>query len=203
MNNKITSFMMFIFGAAVGSVVTWQYTKKKYEQIAQEEIDSVKETFSKLKEVKNKDNESDENNNVRTIVERAKDKPSIVEYAAKLRKQGYINYSNTDSLFEEEVDENMINDKPYVISPDEFGEFDDYDTISLTYYADQVLVDEDDELVEDIEETVGFESLNAFGEYEDDSVFVRNDRLKCDYEILLDQRKYSDVIKRKPHEVGY
>ena len=24
--------------------------------------------------------------------------------------------------------------------------------------------------------------------------------LKCDYEIL-DQRKYSDVIKRRPHEV--
>ena len=211
MNNKIASFMIFIFGAAVGSVVTWQYTKKKYEQIAQEEINSVKETFSKLyvkkEKVKNKDNESEEINNVRTIVERAKDKPSIVEYAAKLRKQGYTNYSNTDSLsedsnvFEEEVDENMINDKPYVISPDEFGEFDDYDTISLTYYADQVLTDDDDELVEDIEETVGFESLNTFGQYEDDSVFVRNDRFKCDYEILLDSRKYSDVIKRRPHEV--
>ena len=194
MNNKITSFMMFIFGAAVGSVVTWQYIKKKYEQIAQEEIDSVKETFSKL-------NDSEKNNNAGTIVERIKDKPSVVEYAAKLRKQGYINYSDTDSLSEEEVDENMINDNPYVISPDEFGEFDDYEKISLTYYADQVLADEDDELVEDIEETVGFESLNAFGEYEDDSVFVRNDRLKCDYEILLDQRKYSDVIKRRPHEV--
>lgn len=199
--NKITSFMMFIFGAAVGSVVTWQYTKKKYEQIAQEEIASVKETFSKL-EVKSKDNETEKNNNVRTIVERAKDRPSVVEYAAKLRKQGYTNYSDTDSLSEEEVDENMIIDKPYVISPDEFGEFYDYDTISLTYYADQVLADEDDELVEDIEETVGFESLNAFGEYEDDAVFVRNDRLKCDYEILLDQRKYSDVIKRRPHEVN-
>jgi len=206
MNNKIASFMMFIFGAAIGSVVTWQYTKKKYEQIAQEEIASVKETFSKLK-VKSKDNETEENNNARTIVERAKDRPSVVEYAAILRKQGYTNYSDTDSLSEdsnvseEEVDKNMINDKPYVISPDEFGEFDDYDTISLTYYADQVLADEDDELVEDIEETVGFESLNTFGQYEDDSVFVRNDRLKCDYEILLDQRKYSDVIKRRPHEV--
>ncbi len=198
--NKITSFMMFIFGAAVGSVVTWQYTKKKYEQIAQEEIASVKETFSKL-EVKSKDNETEKNNNVRTIVERAKDRLSVVEYAAKLRKQGYTNYSDTDSLSEEEVDENMIIDKPYVISPDEFGEFYDYDTISLTYYTDQVLADEDDELVGDIEETVGFESLNAFGEYEDDAVFVRNDRLKCDYEILLDQRKYSDVIKRRPHEV--
>lgn len=206
MNNKITGFMIFIFGAAIGSVVTWQYTKKKYEQIAQEEIDSVKETFSKLK-AKNKDNESEKNNNVRTIVEKAKDKPSIMEYAAWLRKQGYTNYSDTDSLSEdpnaseEEVDENMTNDKPYIISPDEFGEYYDYDTISLTYYADQVLVDEDDEIVEDIEGTVGFESLNAFGMYEDDSVFVRNDRLKCDYEILLDQRKYSDVIKRKPHEV--
>lgn len=200
MNNKITSFMMFIFGAAVGSVVTWQYVKKKYEQIAQEEIDSVKETFSKL-EVKSKDNESEENNNTRIIVERIKDKPSVVEYAVKLHKQGYTNYSDTDSLSEEEVDENMINDKPYVISPDEFGEFYDYEKVSLTYYADQVLADEDDELVEDIEETVGFESLNAFGEYEDDSVFVRNDRLKCDYEILLDQRKYSDVIKRRPHKV--
>ncbi len=207
MNNKITSFMMFIFGAAVGSVVTKMAVYKKYEQIAQEEINSVKETFSKLK-VKNKDNESEENNNVRTIVEiveRAKDKPSIMEYAAKLHKQGYTNYSNTDSLSEDSnVSEEKVvyNGKPYVISPDEFGEFDDYETISLTYYADQVLADEDDELVEDIEETVGFESLNAFGEYEDDSVFVRNDRLKCDYEILLDQRKYSDVIKRRPHEVG-
>lgn len=206
MNNKITSFMMFIFGAAVGSVVTWQYIKKKYEQIAQEEIDSVKETFSKL-EAKSKNNESEKNDNVRTIVERAKDKPSVVEYAAKLRKQGYTNYSDTDSLSEDlnasekEVDEDMINDKPYVISPDEFGEFYDYEKISLTYYADQVLADDDDELVDNIEETVGFESLNAFGEYEDYSVFVRNDRLKCDYEILLDQRKYSDVIKRKPHEV--
>lgn len=201
MNNKITGFMIFIFGAAIGSIVTWQYTKKKYEQIAQEEIDSVKETFSKLLKAKNKDNESKENRNVR-IIETAKNKPSIVEYAAKLREQGYTNYSNIDSLSEEEeVDENMINDKPYIISPDEFGEYYDYDTISLTYYADQVLVDENDELVEDIEGTVGFESLNAFGMYEDDSVFVRNDRLKCDYEILLDQRKYSDVIKRKPHEV--
>jgi len=201
--------MMFIFGAAVGSVVTWQYVKKKYEQIAQEEIDSVKETFSRNAklELKSKDNETEENNNTRTIVEKAKDKPSVVEYAAWLRKQGYTNYSDTDSLSEdpnaseEEVDENVINDKPYVISPDEFGEFYDYEKISLTYYADQVLADENDELVEDIEETVGFESLNAFGEYEDDSVFVRNDRLKCDYEILLDQRKYSDVIKRRPHEV--
>lgn len=90
---------------------------------------------------------------------------------------------------------------PYVISPEQFGENEDYERISLTYYADQVLVDENDEIIEDVEETVGFESLNHFGEYEDDSVFVRNDAKKCDYEILLDQKLYSDVIDEMPHQM--
>ena len=90
--------------------------------------------------------------------------------------------------------------KPYVISPEEFGEFEDYERISLSYYADQILADEDDEKVEDVDNVVGLESLIHFGEFEDDSVFVRNDRLKCDYEILLDQRTYSDVIKQRPHQ---
>ena len=39
--------MIFFLGAGVGSLVTWKIVKTKYEQIAQEEIDSVKEVFSK------------------------------------------------------------------------------------------------------------------------------------------------------------
>lgn len=196
--NKTINFMTFIVGAAIGSIVTWRYVEKKYEQIAQEEIDSVKEVFAK------REQESTENNDIiREKAFNAKEKPNIVEYAAKLREQGYTNYSDVEpETNKEEVNEESMGiDIPYVISPEEFGEFDDYENVGLTYYADQVLTDEDDRLVEDIEDTIGFDSLSHFGEYEDDSVFVRNDRLKCDYEILLDQRKYSDIIKRKPHEV--
>ena len=50
--------------------------------------------------------------------------------------------------------------------------------------------------VEDVDNVVGEESLNCFGKYEDDSVFVRNDVLKADYEILLDERNYSDVVNK-------
>lgn len=179
------NFIMFILGAVIGSVVTWKYTEQKYEQIAQDEIDSVKEIFSKREDVDGTD--------LRMKADNAKEKHNVIEYAARLREQGYINYS------EEVKQEPMIVDKaPYVIAPEEFGDLDDYETISLTYYADQILVDDNDQLVEDIQDVVGFESLNSFGEYEDDSVFVRNDRLKCDYEILLDKRKYSNVIRRKP-----
>ena len=194
--NKTKNFMMFVLGVAVGSVVTWRYVEKKYEQIAQDEIDSVKEVFSK------REAEFTEDTEVQIKADNARGKSSIIEYVAHLREQGYTNYSDmVDEKPEEVKEEPMSIDKPYVITPEEFGDLDDYETISLTYYADQILADDNDVIVDDIEDVVGFDSLNSFGEYEDDSVFVRNDRLKCDYEILLDQRKYSDVIKRRPHEV--
>lgn len=191
--SKVTNFVMFAMGAAVGSVVTWQYVKKKYEQIAQEEIDSVKAVFMK----KDPDMEVTVSETPHQAEPRkVEEKPSISEYAALLKNEGYTNYSGTRK--EEQI---AMSNKPYVISPEEFGEDEEYEKISLTYYADQVLADENDELVEDVEGAVGFESLTHFGEYEDDSVFVRNDRLKCDYEILLDQRTYSDVVKTRPHQM--
>lgn len=194
--SKVTGFVIFVMGAAVGSVATWQYTKKKYEQIAQEEIDSVKAMlFSKRDpdaEIKVEVSESEP-----AKVEKVTEKPNILEYAARLEREGYTNYSDMGSRKEERT---PMKEKPYVISPEEFGEFEEYEKISLSYYADQVLADENDELIEDVDDVVGIESLTHFGEYEDDSVFVRNDRLKCDYEILMDQRTYSEVLKTKPHQ---
>ena len=195
--NKATGFVMFVLGAAVGSVATWQYTKKKYERIAQEEIDSVKEIFSKRESAAEVEIVTPEPQTAK--VGKPEEKPDITEYAARLEREGYTNYSNV-SAGEKKEEQEAMEMKPYVISPEEFGEFEDYERISLSYYADQILADEDDEKVEDVDNVVGLESLAHFGEYEDDSVFVRNDRLKCDYEILLDQRTYSDVIKQRPHQ---
>ena len=195
--NKARGFVMFVLGAAVGSVATWQYTKKKYERIAQEEIDSVKEIFSKRESAADVEIVTPEPQTAK--VGKPEEKPDITEYAARLEREGYTNYSNV-SAGEKKEEQEAMEMKPYVISPDEFGEFEDYERISLSYYADQILADEDDEKVEDVDNVVGLESLTHFGEFEDDSVFVRNDRLKCDYEILLDQRTYSDVIKQRPHQ---
>ncbi|RKJ92318.1 hypothetical protein D7Y41_15445 [Anaerotruncus sp. 1XD22-93] len=195
--NKATGFVMFVLGAAVGSIVTWQYTRKKYEQIAQEEIDSVKEIFSRRELAADVEIVTPEPQTAK--VGKPEEKPDITEYAARLEREGYTNYSNV-SAGEKKEEQEAMEMKPYVISPEEFGEFEDYERISLSYYADQILADEDDEKVEDVDNVVGLESLTHFGEFEDDSVFVRNDRLKCDYEILLDQRTYSDVIKQRPHQ---
>ena len=100
--------------------------------------------------------------------------------------------------FEEEIEEEDVDDveKPYAISPDEFDEFDDYTTVSLTYYEDGVLTDDNNEIVDDIEGTVGKDFARYFGEYEEDAAHIRNDSRKCDYEILRDSRNYSDVRPR-------
>ena len=50
-----------------------------------------------------------------------------------------------------------------------------------------------DELVEDIEGTVGVENLKQIGKYEEDALHVRNDELKTDFEILRVLDKYYDL----------
>lgn len=192
--NKFGSFAAFVFGAAAGSFATWIYAKNKYEAIIQEEIDSVKKVFSDRKPVKNEfADESD-------WFERARIAGRLefpLGYAEKIQENGYSAHlenemESSENRNEEEED---VGQGPYVISPDEFGEKDDYEQISLTYYSDGVLADEDEQIIWDVDEVVGEESLGRFGEYEDDSVFVRNDKLKCDYEILKDQRNYPDICR--------
>ncbi len=190
MNSKTMFLIAFIFGTISGSLVTWCGVKKKYEMLAQEEIDSVKEVFARREKKSAK--------NVADVVkaDEPNDAAGIKECESILRREGYTRYSDST-----EENEGREMSRHYVISPEQFGENEDYDQISLTYYADQVLADENDEMIEDVEEMVGFESLSHFGEYEDDSVFVRNDDRKCDYEILMDQRLYSDVIKGMPRQM--
>lgn len=189
--SKFSNLVVFVVGAAVGSAVTWKLVKTKYEQIAQEEIDSVKEAFSK-RFIPEDSNGVQENEGPQMTLD---------EYAEKLKE---MKYANDLAMAEKEkkgvTDADMNKNEPYVISPEEFGELDGYDAISLNYFADGVLTDDWDNEIEDVDDMVGLDSLNHFGEYEDDSVFVRNDRDKVDYEILLDSRNFSDLKKSPTDE---
>lgn len=190
MNSKVAFILGTIIGAGIGVAGTYSYFKDKYEKLAEEDFNS-RRVFDE-----DKKDESEEPVVEKTTDSRTVDKPSIAEYVAILQKEGYVNYS--DMQDKKQKQENAV-DRPYVIQPSDFGEFDDYEKISLTYTADGVLLDDMNEIVDDIEETVGEDSLEHFGEYEDDSVYVRNDAKKCDYEILLDQGNYQEIFETQPH----
>lgn len=194
MNSKVSFILGTIIGAGIGVAGTYSYFKDKYEKLAEKDFNS-RRVFDE-----DKKDESEEPVAEKTADSRTVDKPSIAEYAARLQKEGYVNYSD---MQDKKQKQEIGVDKPYVIQPSDFGEFDDYEKISLTYTADGVLLDDMneivDEIVDDIEETVVEDSLEHFGEYEDDSVYVRNDAKKCDYEILLDQRNYQEIFETQPH----
>lgn len=196
------STKMFIFAAGIltGSLCTWYSTKKYYEKIANDEIESMKEWLARRVEEQDEKTEEQssepaENPNSPST------KPNLMEYAAMVKDLGYTDYSRRteepekEAKEDEEVDDM---DRPHVIEPEEFGEC-DYEEVSLTYYADGVLTDEQDNLIEDVDGMVGEDYAEHFGEYEADSVFVRNDRLQTDFEILADQRNYSDLDKNKSY----
>jgi hypothetical protein len=143
MNNTIKYITAFTVGAAVGSLITCRVVRAKYEQLAQEEIDSVKEVFAKRnyelasKTMADADFDKDNIPDILEKAKQAKEKPEISEYISKTQKSGYIDYTAFSSKpvepkIEEEVPvenddetESDEGEKPYVISPDEFGEIDD------------------------------------------------------------------------------
>ena len=194
------STKMFIFaaGALVGSLSTWYATRKYYEKIANDEIESMKEWLARRVEeqdekAENQTSNPDEKPNSPSV------KPNLMEYAAMVKDLGYTDYSRKTEEPEKEEDEEVDDmDRPHIIEPDEFGEC-DYEEVSLTHYADGVLTDEQDNPIEDVDGIVGEDYAEHFGEYEDDSVFVRNDRLQTDFEILADQRNFSDLNKNKSY----
>ena len=96
---------------------------------------------------------------------------------------------------------NDVAKSPYVIAPYDFGELDGYSQFELTYYSDDVLEDEDYNIVTDRDELIGADSLLTFGEYEEDAVFVRNERLRADFQILKDYRTYKQARSVGPDQV--
>ena len=197
MNKSIFGVVGFVLGAAAGSLVTWKLIEKKYMDMADEEIQSVKEMYARKSA---EPNVIEFTKPVTVIAEYKVDKFDeekltnlIGGYRTDGDKPDYTAYSNAKNATKAEKfmgETDIPSEKPYVISPEEFDEL-GYTICELTYYAgNDVLVDDEGDPIEDPGRTVGTEFSSHFGEYEDDAVFVRNDRLMSDYQILLDPGAY-------------
>lgn len=130
MSSKGMAFLAFIVGAGMGSVCTWKLLKRKYELIAQEEIDSVKAAYA-TREIGKGFVESfrDGLKVAEDRTQKDEDDVDFKKYASIIQKEGYTDYSRS---VEEKKGEAFV-EKPYVISPEEFGEFEEYEkSASLT-----------------------------------------------------------------------
>ena len=193
MNRKLSNVLLFTAGVAVGSLVTWRYFKSKYEVVEDEIEEKTEEPEGESEEESPEVLESKSNYGK---------KPPLKEYVKMVEDNGYVPKTHMEEV-EEEIANGELGDKdiyePFIIRPDEYGELHAYETLSLNYYADGVLTDELDNPIEDVESLVPADFADHFGEYDDNAVFVRNDNLECDYEILRDLRKFTDVVGEYPY----
>lgn len=186
MNDKLSSVIIFCGGVFIGGFLTWDFFKTKYEKIANEEIASVKETFEHREHKSEKDYE---------IEEELKGNDAYVNI---IDSNSYRNYSNTTIETDKKGGTaDMELNRSYVITPEQYEDNVDYTKVSLTWYSDEVLEDDWGNVL-DPDDVIGRDALTTFGQYEDDSVFVRDDDEQVDYEVLRDTRSYEETYGHDP-----
>ena len=179
-------------GAVGGAMLAIRKARKEAEQYI---TDTVMELTSEMRE--------DYNAKVRALDARTKESAEqMVQDLGYTSPNGQVHVEEepeTESVFDKDdpqptegwdLDAETANRgpvNPYVIHHDEFMINDDgNEQISLTYFAgDDVLVDERDQVMREVESTVGLENLQKFGHGSNDPlvVYIRNPRLEVDYEI--------------------
>lgn len=185
---SVKGIFIFVIGVVTGTFTGAQIAKKKYEEIANEEIEEIRAYYKEReKEVK----EVEEPNAVEAPEEKS------VEVEERKQYNNIIKRGNYMAVDEEE--QNNVCDEAYPIDPSEFGNDGKNATETLTYFADGVLVNEVDEVIEDPDLVVGRHHIDIFNEFPDATcVYVRNDLDGTDYEILKDDWCWSDF-----NEKGY
>lgn len=189
----------FAAGLVVGAVAGIYLAKDKIMADAKQEIEEVREYYKSKKESKKEEVKEEQ-------MEQEQPKEEKEEY-----KEIVNNYVNYNKIEQPKV-QTMLEDEPYIIDVDEFGTNEEYDTMCLTYFADGVLVDDSDEVVEDPDVVVGLDNLKIFGEFGASAVYVRNEVWKTDFEILKDdwnwadlqeteKKIYEEMIEKKPHQL--
>ena len=189
----LKNVIIFGVGAAIGSFAAYFYAKKKYQKIADEEINSMKEYYEIKKEKK-------------PIVEvKSFQKEDVIKtnslselqelYSSKHNADLDPGYYSSPYPFSEREDDHPTDgslEDPYTITADQFvNEKRNFEKETLLYFeGNGVLCEDTERIIEDIDSSIGRDNLDKFGEFEEDVMYIRNERLGIDYEVLLQHSTY-------------
>lgn len=185
--------LIFLAGAAAGSLITWYFTKDYYRKKADEEVNDVVAHFRNAY-----DREVEEPRRIQQETERQQ------REVWQEQKKAYYKMSQRYQPPDEPVPEvgyypephpHEDYNPPYEVTEEQVLDMmrmnDEWEQVELTYYeADDVVV-EDREQMENWSEYVGPVSskcFNAQGLY-----FVRNEKYKVDYEIHYEAGNFGDT----------
>lgn len=205
-SNLLKYVLCFIAGGGIGAGTTYLVGKRKFSEKVDAEVNKqlkeirkdIEAGYERKAERHEKPDHREDKNDVKEDHETAdkskqnREKPDLIARAKEIAaEKAYTNYNRKNEEPEEpETDHELeiyIPDPSdiEVIAPEEFGEYGNYEELTIYYLRDGALVYESGEVVEDPDRLIGYDSLSQIGEYDEpDSVYVRNNREHMDIAVF-------------------
>lgn len=187
-------------GFAAGFYIAEHRLKTKYSRLAFEEISRIRDHYYGEEGLANKKKFPDQDkppiNEV--VVEERPTRPPVP--VSEPRRENVFQGTEPGEEWNYQTEISMrTKDAPYIIHLDEFRENTvEHDQVTYTYYeSDDVMSDSRDQKIEEpLDETFGLGNLLKWGHGSNDSniVYIRNERLGLDFEILRDRGSYTEQV---------
>lgn len=229
MNKQVvtTATISALAGAAIGAAITHVVTKKRvaaeYEAWANDVIQTAAAAYDA----------SDRNSTLKgdSPSEYKSQTEDVEEASTLIKNSGYSSEEVAEESTDGQLDADVFNvleqdyeseleeesgsyipnsyeiqeGAPYLITPEAFFENDDYEKDTLTYYEDDyTLTDNQDKQIDRVDQIIGERHLGMFHATDGDkTIYVRNERLQSDYEVVIVNGAYSTVVLgMTPEDVG-
>jgi hypothetical protein len=211
----------FLIGVGTGYLLAKQLLEQKYADLAQEEIDSVKEVFGRVLQPANENflsekeqedmkqyegmledynKEEDQPESFRTVPSHLV-RSSLDNNKSELAKKDY-NISKPAKPpaprkkkappVEESAPDPAV---PYIIEANQYlEEKDEFDKIALVYYQDGVLMSEGEEMIDDVDACIGYDAFTLLTTGIRGPLWVRNETLQVDYEVVVMTQPYGEMM---------
>lgn len=205
----VTIIVSAVVSVAIGTVIGYKFAKsrlaKEYDARLEAELNATQKYYISRA---SKDGYDTPANAVEALIDEEA-KVALLKYQGteepeteddeEVNETVTVNVFHNDYNFDlEEEMKTRTSDRPYVIMEQEYLENDpDHEQTDLIYYVgDDVLADENDTIIEDANTIVGDDNLVRFGEGSQNNnvVFIRNEAIDTDFEVLRSFTKYSEQI---------
>jgi hypothetical protein len=192
-----------VIGAGLGALAYF-LTKKKYEDIANAEIVAFKAEYARVHEAKLDSQASARLNDMAKMDIILTDSGYVpkdvdnLKDAIEANHNIFIDNAEVDTWDQQAEEAERDPDKPYIITQEEYHACElGFAQVNLTYFeGDDTLLEDDNEPIADIEDTVGEDNLLKFGHGSHDNkvVYVRNEVFQKDFEITHSEHKYTEDV---------